>query len=194
MDYARKRNLNTRPHAPRRKSGKAKIILVAILATGVLFFALRYGWREMRFRYIVIHHTASDYGNLEYYRKMHMEERGWPDVAYHFIINNGTSNTAMGQIEESSLWKNRSIHYSTKRTLINYLGIAVVLVGNFENHSVPSMQYESLVNLVVRLSREYGIPPERIYGHREIWSTACPGKNLNMQNLRADVARALTEN
>lgn len=151
----------------------------------------RHAWREWRWRYIVVHHTASDAGNLEYYRRMHQEERGWPDIAYHFVVNNGASNTVPGQIEESNLWKNRSPGYSTRNTYINTVGIAVVMVGNLERHPPAALQYQSLVSLLVTLAREYYIPPERIIGHRELQHTKCPGKHLDMNRLRADVRREL---
>ncbi len=174
-----------------RRFYQRPVFFIALAALVFIFFSGRYVWREMRWRYIVIHHTASDYGSLEYYRKLHMQERGWPDVAYHFIVNNGSDDTTVGQVQESEIWQSRSHHYSTKNSFVNYFGIAVVLVGNFENHSVPAVQHEALLNLTVRLSREYGIPPERIIGHREIWATACPGHRLNMAEFREDVKTAL---
>jgi len=120
-----------------------------------------------------------------------MKERGWPDIAYHFLVNNGSYNTAMGQIEQSNLWDNKSINYSTKVSYVNYFGIAVAIVGNFERHSVPALQWESIVNLTTMLSQEYGIPPERIIAHRELWETACPGKNFDIVKLRSEVRKNL---
>lgn len=169
------------------------LIGLAVVTACVLFILGRYAWREKRWRWIVVHHTASDVGNLEYYRRLHREERGWRDIAYHFLINNGSSNTAVGQIEESALWKNRESHFSTRETYVNVFSIAVVLVGNFEKHRVPDLQKEALIKLLADLSYEYSIPPDRIVGHREISSTACPGKNLNMADLRTEVAKFLAE-
>lgn len=166
-------------------------ILLIFLAMLLLYFFIDYWIREMRWRYIVVHHTASDIGNMEYYRRIHMEERGWPDVAYHFVINNGSYNTSVGEVEESGLWKSRSINYSTKISYLNYFGIAVVMVGNFDEHEVPPLQKEALVNLLTRLSLKYDIPPERILGHREVWNTKCPGKYLNMIEIREKVRRAI---
>ncbi len=174
---------------------RLRLLLAGILVTliAALFFAGRYAWREKRWRWIVVHHTASDVGNLEYYRRLHREERGWRDIAYHFLINNGSSNTAVGQVEESTLWKNRESHFSTRDAYLNVFSIAVVLVGNFEKHRVPELQKEALVKLLADLSHEYSIPPDRIVGHREISSTACPGKNLNMADLRTEVAKFASE-
>ena len=167
-----------------------RFVLFFLFAILLLFFG-RYLWKEKRWRYIVIHHTASDIGNMDYYRRLHIKDKGWPDIAYHFVINNGSFNTTMGQIEESNLWKEKTLNYSTKVSYINYFGIAVVLVGNFDLHGVSPLQWESLVNLSATLAEEYNIPPERIVGHREIWETACPGKYLDMVRLREDVGKIL---
>ncbi len=164
-----------------------------LAALVVLLVGGRYWWREARWRYIIIHHTASDSGNLEYYRKLHVEKRGWPDIAYHFLINNGSYNSGVGQVETSTLWTERQINYSTKVSYINYFGIAIALVGNFEDHPPPRLQKEALILLVTRLARDYDIPPERIIGHREIWATACPGKHLRLDEIRAAVARNLAQ-
>lgn len=168
-----------------------KKILISLLIILVLFFFIRYLWKEKRWRYIVIHHTASDYGNLEYYKKLHQEEKGWEDIAYHFIINNGTFQTIPGQIEESNLWKKKKSGYSTKNWLVNNFGIAIVIVGNLEEHPPLPQQYESLLNLILLLAKKYNIPPERIFGHREIQNTKCPGKYLNMAKIRKEIQNRL---
>lgn len=173
-----------------RRNVRIFFIVFLILFLPIFLYA-RHWWKEYRWRFIVVHHTASEIGNLEYYRRMHIDERGWSDIAYHFIINNGTMNTAMGQIEQSDLWKNRSAGHSTRVTYINYFSIAVVLVGNFERHPVPELQREALVNLLVRLSVDHRIPPERIVGHRELWATACPGRYLQMDEIRSEVTDIL---
>jgi len=176
---------------PANRRYRLRHLLLLIVVAGAVFFIGRHAWREWRWRYIVVHHTASDAGNLEYYRQIHTEERGWPDIAYHFVINNGASNTVPGQVEESGLWQSRSGGYSTKITYINTFGIAVVMVGNLERHPPSILQYQSLVKLLVNLSKKYNIPPERIIGHRELQQTKCPGRHLDMVKVREDVANAL---
>lgn len=165
------------------------ILAAAVLIAGALLYeGGRYLWREKRWNWIVVHHTASDFGNLAYFRDLHQREKGWPDIAYHFLINNGTAGTAAGQVEESNLWHDRDGGYSTKVHEVNQFGIAIVLVGNFEKHSVPDQQMEALLHLILRLKREHGIPLDHIVGHRELWATACPGKHLNMSEVRAKIA------
>lgn len=172
----------------RLKPGRILLIAAGVIAlSAAAYQGSIWWWKEKRWNWIIIHHTASDYGNLAYFRDMHQRERGWKDIAYHFLINNGTAGTAPGQIEESDLWKRREANTSTKVAQANQFGIAVVLVGNFENHAVSARQMEALLNLVLRLKREYNIPLNHIVGHRELWQTACPGKHLNMADLRRKI-------
>jgi N-acetyl-anhydromuramyl-L-alanine amidase AmpD len=45
-----------------------------------------------------------------------------------------------------------------------------------------------LVRLVAYLSREYGIPSDRIIGHHDVNpQTLCPGANMDLKRLRRDV-------
>ncbi len=164
-------------------------ICVLLIFFFLIFLGGRYYWREMRWRYIILHHTASDIGNLEFYRKLHTKR--WGDLAYHIVINNGSEGTAAGQIEFSERWTKREYHYSTKKSYLNYFGIAIALVGDFESHSVPTVQKQILIRFLVNLSREYDIPPERIIGHREVQNTKCPGKYINMVNIRSLVKKQL---
>ncbi len=142
---------------------------------------------------IVIHHTASDHGNLASIRKLHMEERHWSDIAYHFVINNGSMNTTPGQVEVSDLWHRRAGNFSTAIPYANQFGIAVVLVGNFEHRSLPSLQKQALVRLLANLAREHRIPPERIVRHRDLQQTACPGRHVNLAEIREEVRRLMAE-
>jgi hypothetical protein len=129
MDYASKK----RPEQPPVNAARSGILrkkigrwlfrgAMLLPLVGMLWWGVDYYWREMRWRYIIIHHTASDTGNMEYYRTLHMRERNWPDIAYHFVVDNGSYNTSVGQIEESDLWKTRKPNLSTKvsyKILIN---------------------------------------------------------------------------
>jgi len=165
----------------------ALVLLLLLILGGV------YWWREMRWRFIVIHHSASSLGNLRYIWKIHRKKHGWPDIAYHFVVNNGSLNTAPGEIEISDRWRDRLGGLSTRSTAVNTYGIAVVLVGNFEKRSMPRLQKESLIKLLVNLSRGYGVPPERIIRHRDVNRTACPGKNFDLEEIRERVRTALAK-
>ena len=155
------------------------VLLIITILFGIFCY---YWWRELRWKYIVIHHTASDTGDMEFYRKQHA--RKWGDLAYHIIINNGSNNTTPGQIEYSPRWKKRQHHFSTKKSYLNYFGIAIALVGNFEKHAISPLQKEALLQLLLVLSKRYSIRPENVIGHREIQNTKCPGAHVSMKEIR----------
>ncbi|MCB1322730.1 MAG: N-acetylmuramoyl-L-alanine amidase, partial [Leptospiraceae bacterium] len=179
----------------RRYTRRSFWIKAAIICSVALigFLSLRYWWREMRWRWIVVHHSADDIGSMERYRRYHVEVKGWDDIAYHFVINNGSDGTSPGQIEVSDRWISRLHNASTRNAFVNQFGIAVVVVGNFELHGMHPLQKEALIQFLARLSQDYDIPPERIVGHREVQETVtvCPGKYVNMVELREQVAAQL---
>ncbi|MBF0254716.1 MAG: N-acetylmuramoyl-L-alanine amidase, partial [Candidatus Omnitrophica bacterium] len=57
-----------------------------------------------KWQYIIVHHTASDYGDAETIHRWHLK-RGWKNgLGYHFIIDNGTLGHADGEIEVGKRW------------------------------------------------------------------------------------------
>lgn len=147
---------------------------------------MRYLWREYRWRWIIVHHSGSDSGDLAFIKKVH-QQKGYEGVAYHFIINNGSRGTIAGQIEQSSRWKSRENAGSTLRDHVNEYGIAIVMVGNLQNHPPSEQQKEALINLLVRLSGKYNISIDKIRGHRELQNTKCPGKYMDMEKIRQEI-------
>ena len=143
----------------------------------------------MRWTYIILHHTASDIGNLAYYRQLHKAR--WGDIAYHILINNGSYNSTMGEIEYSKTWERRAPHTSTISTHYNYFGIAIAIVGNFETHPMAPLQEETLVKLLINLAQQYKINPDNIIGHNELQNTKCPGEYIDLTVIREKIRNNL---
>ena len=61
--------------------------------------------------------------------------------------------------------------------------IGIHVCGNFEEAEPTDEQIESTAMLLANLCTDYGLPIDRdhIVGHRELMSTACPGRNLYAQ-------------
>jgi len=53
-----------------------------------------------------------------------------------------------------------------------------MLLGNFELQNPSNVQKTVLIKLVTRIRRYHGIGRRQIYGHRDMDSTLCPGRNL----------------
>jgi len=132
-----------------------------------------------KWKYIVIHHSATDEGNSLAFHKLH-RNKGWETVGYHFVIDNGSIGKKDGAIEASPRWIKQQNGAHCKAAQMNYKGIGICLVGNFNQEQVSQEQMESLVYLVNTLRKYYKIPAENIMGHGQVpgASTDCPGKNF----------------
>ncbi|MFP4354438.1 MAG: peptidoglycan recognition family protein [Phycisphaerae bacterium] len=132
-------------------------------------------------KYIVIHHSATDAGNAKAFDAAH-RGRGWDELGYHFVINNG-SGGADGQVEVGSRWvkqKHGAHTGGTPENEYNELGIGVCLVGDFTRARPSDKQSLALTRLVEYLSWRFKIPPSRIIGHCQApeTHTSCPGDML----------------
>jgi hypothetical protein len=139
--------------------------------------------------WIVIHHSASDSGGAVIFDEWH-RKRGWDELGYDFVIDNGEGQPD-GKVEVGSRWlkQKQGAHAKSPTGEYNDRGIGICLVGNFEKGNPTAAQWESLVRLVTYLSREYDISPDRIIGHHDVnKTTLCPGKNMDLERLRHDVA------
>ncbi|MEA3489162.1 MAG: N-acetylmuramoyl-L-alanine amidase [Candidatus Omnitrophota bacterium] len=132
-----------------------------------------------KWKYIIIHHSATDYGSSEKFNRAHLS-RGWKGVGYHFVIDNGTCGKGDGQIETTPRWIKQQNGAHCKAGGMNLKGIGICLVGNFSTGEISSRQMNSLVILVKKLKKYYRIPKNRIMGHGQVpgANTECPGKNF----------------
>ncbi len=142
--------------------------------------------KENEWKYIVLHHSATNEGNALAFDKYHREKRKWPDgLAYHFVIGNG-NGSVNGKIEVGDRWKKQLRGAHTANMDYNQVSIGICLVGNFEEHDEPTYnQIESLINLINYLSNRYSIPKSNIIRHNQVVqkNTACPGKNFPYQKI-----------
>lgn len=161
------------------------VSLVVTLAPGVV--------ESGRWRYVVIHHSGTHEGNADIFEQGHIRRGMKNGLAYHFVIDNGTSGRRDGQIEVGRRWLYQLDGGHVASSEMNRVGIGICLVGNFQDERPTQAQLNSLVELVVVLCRRYRIPVDRVVGHGEINSkpTLCPGRLLDMDDLRARVAARL---
>ena len=93
---------------------------------------------------------------------------GWADVGYHFLID-----------PAGRIWQGRSLRYQGAHAgnhRLNKGNIGICLLGNFQDHPPSPAQMKGLEKLLRFLMKKYRIPASRIYTHRELKSTACPGR------------------
>lgn len=136
-----------------------------------------------KWRYIVIHHTATPAGAATSINRAH-RAIGYDELGYHFVIGNGTES-GNGQIEVGSRWPKQKwgAHDNAGDNRYNDYGIGICLVGNFEIERPTPQQLQSLAKLTAYLMRTYHISPSNIKGHGETKDTKCPGRNLSVASV-----------
>jgi hypothetical protein len=135
------------------------------------------GWREYEgdlrtvYQTVVIHHSSlyedDDVTTVKAIQDLHLEDRGWADIGYHFCIG------LEGAVFEGRLMSVRGVHTE----FYNTGSLGVCLLGNFEEISPTPPQLDTtqaLINwLVLRLQLTHQA------GHRDFNpQTLCPGANL----------------
>ncbi|MBL4846090.1 MAG: N-acetylmuramoyl-L-alanine amidase [Planctomycetes bacterium] len=137
---------------------------------------------QRRWRYIVIHHSATTVGGAKSFHAGH-KKRGWKNgLGYHFVIGNGTS-TPDGKVEVGGRWirQNQGIdgaHAGNKK--YNKFGIGICLVGNYNNGRPTPRQLVALRRLCRALMEKHGISRGNVFPHSEVrrGHTDCPGKRF----------------
>lgn len=154
-----------------------------------------YGWApshglEKNWKAIVIHHSATDTGNVASIDDYHRKNNGWDGIGYDFVIGNG-AGSGNGQVETTFRWTGQKTGAHCKTDESNWANedaVGICLVGNFDNSRPSSSQMASLMKLVRFLSERYDIPASRIYGHNttpgHITNTGCPGRNFPMSYVK----------
>lgn len=135
------------------------------------------GWREYdtdlreAYQTVVIHHSSlyeiDDDTTMREIQNLHLDERGWADIAYHFGVG------LTGKVYEGRKMSARGTHTE----LHNTGSLGICLFGNFEEISPTQTQLDNtqaLVNwLAIRLRLTH------LAAHREFNdTTVCPGANL----------------
>lgn len=140
-------------------------------------------YESKKWKYIIVHHSATDEGNAFSFYNMHIRRGFWNGLGYHFVIDNGTFGKEDGQIEISPRWIKQQKGAHCKAAGMNYIGIGICLVGNFSKERVSEKQLDSLAHLVNVLRKYYNIPKSKILGHGQVSgaATECPGLKFHWQ-------------
>lgn len=140
----------------------------------------------------LITHCSDTYARMnisvDEIRRWHVQERGWSDIGYHFVIRrDGTVQTGRDIDHDGDIFEEIGAHTEG----YNKNSIGICLVGGKGDDGKPEnnfteKQFRSLETLLRVIKADY--PRATIHGHREFNSAkACPsfdvqewlkGKNL----------------
>jgi hypothetical protein len=135
---------------------------------------------------ITVHHSAETQdenrggslqdtaATLRRIQKVHMDagdpEHGWADIGYHFLID-GSGRVLEGR---ELAWQGAHARGANNRD-----NIGVCLLGDFSRRSPSQAALASLQRVLDDLRKRYSVPGSRVYLHKELTSTDCPGPSLS---------------
>lgn len=97
----------------------------------------------------------------------HMD-RNYGDIGYHFVVDYA-----------GRLWEARSLAYDGAHVSgQNEKNIGIVCMGNFDLQNPSEDQMTTVDQIITVLREHYDIKQTRLFGHRDLGQTACPGDNL----------------
>ncbi|RXI73901.1 peptidoglycan recognition protein family protein [Clostridium tetani] len=144
-----------------------------IIDSNLKFKGLTYGNNP---RKIILHHAAATNCSIEDIHTWHLHN-GWSGCGYHYFIR-----------KNGSIYKGRPEN-SLGAHCINYnsISIGICVEGNYMVEHMPLAQKNSLIELIKYLCGKYGI--KEIYGHGELNSTNCPGRNYPIDEIRGEILK-----
>jgi hypothetical protein len=129
---------------------------------------------------ITVHHEGNSFvgstdinaiaRRLSNIREGHIRRRPEPfaDIGYHYVID------PAGRVWEGRQIRFQGAHVEKK----NEHNLGIMVMGNFEEQRPTTAQFSTLERFVAEQMRRYQIPVSRVYTHKEIGETLCPGRNL----------------
>lgn len=132
-----------------------------------------------RWKYIVVHHSATSSGNAAIFDLAHRQRGMENGLAYHFVIGNG-KDSKDGEIEVGNRWLKQLQGGHLRSDALNEIALGICLVGNFEEDRPTRRQQAATIELISYLRDKIGKPYPLFKGHREInpMPTICPGRNF----------------
>jgi hypothetical protein len=156
-------------------------------------------------RHVSIHHTetpipdsVSEVQRLRNIQQYHQEERGWGDIAYHYLIgpsgtvyegrspryasSSGTVYLSAEQLERAGQTATghtaAPVPTGAKAPGASAGHLTVCFLGSYGTSLPTEEARRAAVRLIARLLRENGLTPDAIRLHREVAHSDCPGQAL----------------
>jgi len=154
---------------------------------------------------IIIHHSASEWGNAFTIDKWH-KEKGWSGIGYHWIINNGYTNYSdyknnrkfyelIGSIEcgrtlDADEWiqaNEKGAHAYGYNS--DSIGICLIHKTGKYHKKMLNKLFSFLVELIIK----FNIDIDNIVGHCELDSKKPECPSIDMEKLRNDLKNHFEE-
>lgn len=111
---------------------------------------------------IVLHHAACN-GSVSQIHASH-KARGYAGIGYHFYVR-----------KDGTVYRGRPEHWQGAHTYGHNEKLGICAEGNFEHERMTTAQQNAIVEVIKHLYGKYG--QLKVYKHKELDATACPGAN-----------------
>ena len=139
-----------------------------------------------RWKYIVVHHSATSVGSAKGMDAYHRDKRNMENgLAYHFVIGNG-KGMKDGEIAVGNRWTKQLNGGHLSKESLNEVALGICLVGDFSK-SVPTRnQLDSLDALLEALMKRCHLKVSAVQGHKQIQPkhTECPGRRFDLNAVK----------
>lgn len=113
--------------------------------------------------WLTIHHTATPNTTTpEQIASYHVNSRGWPGIAYHYLIH-----------YTGTIWQTNDMSTISYHDALNTDSVGVGLIGDFTDAPPPADQLQAAAALIEWLRGQ--IDGVQVRPHRAVGQTACPG-------------------
>lgn len=144
-----------------------------------------------RWKYVVIHHSATDEGSVRGMDRYHREHRHMENgLAYHFVIGNG-HGMQDGEVAVGRRWKEQLDGGHLASEGLNKIAVGICLVGNYESHGPTAKQLRSLKTLIQLLLARCDLSVKAVKTHQQINPvyTRCPGRHFPTKEFLKELSR-----
>jgi N-acetyl-anhydromuramyl-L-alanine amidase AmpD len=124
---------------------------------------------------VILHHADAERCTIQDINHWHLQN-GWAGCGYHYFVSKD------GKIYSGRDEKAEGAHCYN----YNDESIGICAEGNFNYDVMSELQYNALKEITQSILRKYGL--NKIYGHRELYSTDCPGKNFPLDRIKRELA------
>lgn len=133
---------------------------------------------------LLLHHAAG-LGSVEAIHNYHKNTNKWAGIGYNFYIR------LDGSIWEGRGWDKVGAHAGASSGY-NGKTVGICFEGNYsELTSMSAVQFNAGVWLIKEAFKKYG--KISVWGHREVYPTACPGINFPLDKFKTVTPESKTE-
>ncbi len=125
---------------------------------------------------ITVHHTQAVLednrqapARFRQHQRLHQVDRGWPDLAYHLMIDR-IGNVYQGRPLE--------VRGDTATSYDPTGHLLPCLEGDFNLQDPTAAQIDALGTIIAWMMATYEITPDLVSGHRDFADTSCPGDRV----------------